>query len=100
MPFRIYNGIGEEVTGKEVNASFPCPFQEDGMDFAEVLRYTILAVSAGAMLVGVLVMAGVLVSAQIPDRFGMIAGAVIFLYGAYRFALAYFKKGDSRRHGL
>lgn len=87
------------MTGKEVDASFPCLFPEDGMDFVEVLRYTILVVSAAAMVLGILVMAGFLVATQIPEEFRIIVGAVTFLYGAYRFSVAYFKRGNSRRHG-
>ena len=88
------------MTGKEVDASFPSLFLEDGMDFVEVLRYTILVVSTAAMVLGILVMAGILVAAQIPDEFRIIVGAVTFLYGAYRFSVEYFKRGNSRRHGL
>lgn len=70
------------------------------MDFAGVLRYTILAVSVAAMVLGVLVIAGILIPARIPGEFRIIVGAVTFLYGAYRFAVAYFKKEGSRGHEL
>jgi hypothetical protein len=34
----------------------------------------------------------VLVPKNFPEQYGIIMGAVIFLYGAYRFAIAYFKR--------
>jgi hypothetical protein len=55
-----------------------------------VIRYTILAISAAAMALGVLVMAGKLVPVYLPSQFGVIFGAVIFLYGLYRFVVTYF----------
>ena len=55
-----------------------------------VLRYTILVISSAAMVLGILVMAGVLVPVYLPNQFGVIFGAVIFLYGLYRFVITYF----------
>lgn len=61
-----------------------------------VLRYAILVLSAAAMLAGVLIMAGYLIPARaLPGDFAIIVGAVIFLYGAYRFAVVYFKNNKS-----
>jgi len=42
------------------------------------------------MVLGILVMAGVLVPVYLPNQFGVIFGAVIFLYGLYRFVITYF----------
>ncbi len=68
------------------------------MDFVSVLRYSVLAVSAAAMVVGVLVMIGYLVPRYFPEDYRLIMGAVVFLYGAYRFAITYFRqKGVTRR---
>jgi len=61
------------------------------MDVPAVFRYTILVTSAAAMVLGILVMAGVLVPRNFPEHFGVIMGAVIFLYGAYRFAITYYR---------
>jgi hypothetical protein len=44
------------------------------------------------MVVGLLVIVGVLVPKNLPDQYGVLIGAVIFLYGAYRFSIAYFKR--------
>ena len=57
-----------------------------------VSRYIILVVSGCAMAVGVLVMFGLLVPRNLPEQYGVLMGAVVFLYGAYRFAIAYFKR--------
>lgn len=61
------------------------------MNIASVLRYSVLAVSALAMVVGVLAMAGFLVPRYFPEQYRVIFGAVVFLFGAYRFALTYFR---------
>lgn len=62
------------------------------MRFQVVFRYTILTISSAAMVVGLLVIVGVLVPKNLPDQYGVLIGAVIFLYGAYRFSIAYFKR--------
>jgi len=62
------------------------------MNVTPVFRYTILGVSAAAMVLGVMVMIGWLVPRNFPEQFQVIVGAVVFLYGAYRFAVAYFQK--------
>jgi len=59
------------------------------MNVAEVLKYTILVISAAAMLLGVLIIAGVLVPRNFPDQYRVIMGIVVFLYGLYRFVIAY-----------
>ena len=56
------------------------------------LRYVILALSAGAMVIGILVIAGVLVPVNFPEQFRVIMGVVVFLYGLYRFVVEYVKK--------
>jgi hypothetical protein len=59
------------------------------MNVTEVFKYTILAVSSAAMVLGVLIIAGVLVPRNFPDQFRVIMGIVVFLYGLYRFVIAY-----------
>ncbi len=59
------------------------------MNATEVLKYTILAISAAAMLLGVLIIAGVLVPRNFPDQYRVVMGIVVFLYGLYRFVIAY-----------
>jgi hypothetical protein len=63
-----------------------------------LLRYTVLGISSAAMGFGILVIAGLLVPQNLPEQFRVIAGSVVFLYGLYRFVVAYIKKPDSRRH--
>lgn len=62
------------------------------MNYQMVFRYTILAISGCAMIVGVLVMFGLLVPRNFPEQYGVLMGVVVFLYGAYRFAITYFKR--------
>jgi hypothetical protein len=60
------------------------------MNVNVVLRYVVLVLSSGAMVIGVLVMAGML-HVNFPDQFRVVVGAVVFLYGGYRFAISYFR---------
>ncbi len=59
------------------------------MNAMEVLKYTIMVISVAAMLLGVLIIAGVLVPRNFPDQYRVIMGIVVFLYGLYRFVIAY-----------
>jgi hypothetical protein len=63
------------------------------MNVNAVLRYVVLGLSSGAMIVGVLVMLGTL-QVNFPEQFRVIVGAVVFLYGGYRFVISYFRKPD------
>jgi hypothetical protein len=60
------------------------------MDVMGIARYAVLALSAAAMVFGVLIILGVLVPVQgvLPDQYRIIAGAVVVLYGLYRFVIA------------
>jgi uncharacterized membrane protein len=62
------------------------------MNVTTVFRYTILGVSVAAMALGAMVMMGWLVPTTLPEQFQVVVGAVVFLYGAYRFVIAYFQK--------
>jgi len=64
-----------------------------------VVRYVILALSAGAMIVGVLVALGVLVPQRTPEEFRQILGIVVFLYGLYRFVVEYVRAGQRGETG-
>jgi prolipoprotein diacylglyceryltransferase len=59
----------------------------------------ILALSAGAMVVGALVVAGVLVPQRTPEGFRQILGIVVFLYGLYRFVVEYVRTGSRDQAG-
>ncbi|MDH3251971.1 MAG: hypothetical protein OEM41_04215 [Ignavibacteria bacterium] len=61
------------------------------MNVNAVLRYVLLVLSSAAMAVGVLVMMGTL-HVNFPEQFRVIVGAVVFLYGGYRFVISYFRK--------
>jgi len=62
------------------------------MNLAGTFKLIILVTSAGAVVIGVLVMAGILFPPNMPDQFRVILGMVIVLYGGYRFANTYFGK--------
>ncbi len=61
------------------------------MNTPAFFRYTILVISSLAMVVGILIAVGVL-PINFPDQYRMLMGIVIFLYGGYRFAIAYFRR--------
>lgn len=67
------------------------------MNMSLIIRYTILILSAGAMVVGVLVVAGFLVPRHLPDQFRVVMGIVVFLYGAYRFSITFFQRQRDTR---
>jgi hypothetical protein len=67
------------------------------MTIQGVLRIVVLVLSAGAMLLGVSVIAGILVPPNVPEQLRLMAGIVILLYGVYRFAVAYYRRGDNNR---
>lgn len=63
------------------------------MKTMDAIRYVILVLSAAATIFGVLVIAGVFVPAhgEFPDHFRYLIGAVIMLYGLYRFVISYYR---------
>lgn len=67
------------------------------MNAMAIVRYAILVLSTGAMGAGMLIIAGVLFIPNIPEDFRVIMGAVVFLYGLYRFVVAYTRKPE-REH--
>jgi len=62
------------------------------MNFTAIIRYIIMALSSALMVLGVLVIAGLLVPRLFPDQYRVILGIVVFLYGAYRFSVAYVRR--------
>jgi hypothetical protein len=58
-----------------------------------MVRSVILVLSAAATIFGVLVMAGIFVPAhgEFPEYYRYIIGAVIALYGLYRFLISYYR---------
>ncbi|MCK5571584.1 MAG: hypothetical protein KAJ12_02435 [Bacteroidetes bacterium] len=65
-----------------------------------IVHYVILVLSGGAMVVGVLVIAGVLVPRNLPEEFRVVIGVVIVLYGLYRFVVEHMRKSNENRSRL
>jgi|WetSurMetagenome_2_1015567.scaffolds.fasta_scaffold39825_1 hypothetical protein len=72
-------------------------FQERPVKIEAVLRIVILVFAGAAMAVGVAIMAGLLVPRTLPPQFRIPIGAVVFLYAAYRFVVAYLRTTEARR---
>ena len=92
----VHSSVGVHRTdaeGKVGISAFPLQFMEGwDMNSQAVFRYVILVISGLAMVVGILVMIGMLVPKNFPDQYGVLMGAVVFLYGASRFAITYFRR--------
>ncbi len=59
-----------------------------------VMRYTILVVSAAVTVVGLLVIIGILEPRGFPEQYRVLLGAVVTLYGIYRFVIAYYRQSN------
>lgn len=61
------------------------------MDPMRIVDYVILALSAAAMVFGVLIMVGVLVPTNMvmAEHYRIILGLVVLLYGLYRFVVTF-----------
>jgi len=71
------------------------------MHVGAVLRYVILTLSVAAMGVGVAMMAGwIKTMRHLPGEYSLIFGAVVFLYGAYRFSIAFFRNKGRQDHEI
>ncbi len=88
----------QSTRGKDGTAAFPFHFPATlcggSVDLAGILRIVVLVLSTGAMLAGIAVMMGILVPRTMPEQFRFMIGIVIFLYGAYRFVVGYYRKKD------
>lgn len=67
---------------------------EGQMNVQVVFRYVILVASGLAMAMGILVIGGVFVPKNLPEQYGVLMGIVVFLYGAYRFTITYFRRKE------
>ncbi len=78
----------------------PSPFLLIGcwMNFNDVVRYVILALSSAAIIAGILITIGMLVPTNIPSQFRIIVGILLMLYGGYRFSIVYFRRNMQRDH--
>jgi hypothetical protein len=66
------------------------------MTVERIVRLVVMILAAGVAMAGILVMSGVLSSAAIPGEFRIVTGAAIFLYGVYRFTVAYFRRPERK----
>ena len=66
------------------------------MTVERIVRYTVMILAAAVAMAGILVMTGILINAAISGQVRIAAGAVIFLYGVYRFTVAYFRRPERK----
>ena len=66
------------------------------MTVERIVRITVMILAAAVALAGILVMTGVLANAAIAGQFRIVMGAAIFLYGVYRFTVAYFRRPERK----
>jgi len=66
------------------------------MRIERLVRFAIMILAGAVALAGILVMTGVLANAAINGQFRIAMGAAIFLYGVYRFTVAYFRRPEQR----
>ena len=66
------------------------------MTVERIVRLTVMILAAAVALAGILVMTGVLSNAAIPGEFRLAMGAAVFLYGVYRFTVAYFRRTERK----
>ena len=66
------------------------------MTVDRIVRYTVMILAAAVALAGILVMTGFLINVAITGEFRIVMGAAIFLYGVYRFTVAYFRRPERK----
>ena len=66
------------------------------MTVERIVRFTVMILAGAVAMAGILVMTGVLVNVAITGQFRIVMGGVIFLYGVYRFAVAYFRRAERK----
>jgi hypothetical protein len=66
------------------------------MTVDRIVRFTVMILAAAVAMAGILVMTGVLINVAITGQIRIVMGAVIFLYGAYRFTVAYFRRPERK----
>jgi hypothetical protein len=58
------------------------------------MRIAVMVLASVVSIVGLVIMAGLLVRPEIPANIRIILGATVFLYGAYKFTVTYFKRPE------
>jgi hypothetical protein len=66
------------------------------MTVDRIVRYTVMILAAAVAMAGILVMTGFLINVAITGEFRIVMGAAIFLYGVYRFTVAYFRRPERK----
>ncbi|HUI10052.1 MAG TPA: hypothetical protein VL221_06970 [Bacteroidota bacterium] len=66
------------------------------MRIEQLVRFAIMILAGAVALAGILVMTGVLSNPAITGQFRIAMGAAIFLYGVYRFTVAWFRRPERR----
>jgi hypothetical protein len=66
------------------------------MTVERIVRFTVMILAAAVAMAGILVMTGVLVNAGITGQIRLVMGALIFLYGVYRFTVAFFRRPERK----
>jgi prolipoprotein diacylglyceryltransferase len=57
-----------------------------------LVRYVIIALAAGVMIAGVLIVLGVIELRNLPPELRTVMGIVVILYGAYRLVVEFTRK--------
>jgi hypothetical protein len=66
------------------------------MTVERIVRITVMVLAAAVALAGILVMTGVLINTAFSGQIRIVMGGVIFLYGVYRFTVAYFRRPERK----
>ncbi|HEX9006202.1 MAG TPA: hypothetical protein VF889_02825 [Bacteroidota bacterium] len=64
--------------------------------FNRVVRIAVLILAFGVMGAGLVIAVGWVQLRTVPEEFRAVMGIVIFLYGLYRFVLAFIRRGHGR----
>lgn len=80
------DSVQVQTLGQKIAASSKGP----AVSFSSVMRYVAMTISVAAMGAGVVIIGGWLPT-TFPEQYRVIIGAVVFLYGAYRFVIVFFR---------
>ena len=73
---------------------------ESGADMVNrILRIAVMVIAALVAAAGVLIMAGVFLRERLPETMRIVMGATVFLYGVYKFTVAYYRSPSGRGTG-
>ena len=69
----------------------PVQHHESAERFNQTVRIVVLVLSSAVMIAGFTMVAGVVHLRNVPDQFRWVLGTVVFLYGLYRFVIAFIR---------